>query len=86
MLSAGLPAECWQPSVPDLYRYSLSQNCVNVCLTRLRSREEIDRAIAKVQKGKLTLAQLDYLNLYGDLHRDRLKVQEIPPERLLYSA
>jgi aryl-alcohol dehydrogenase-like predicted oxidoreductase len=83
---AGLPAGCWQPSVPDLYRYSLSQNCVDVCLTGLRSREEIDGAIAQVQKGKLTPAQLDYLKLYGDLHRDRLKVQEIPPERLLYSA
>jgi aryl-alcohol dehydrogenase-like predicted oxidoreductase len=83
---AGLPAGCWQPSVPDLYRYSLSQNCVDVCLTGLRSREEIDAAIAGVQKGKLTPAQLDYLNLYGDLHRNRLEVQEIPPEKLLFSA
>lgn len=83
---AGLPASCWQPSVPDLYRYSLSQNCVDVCLTGLRSREEIDLAIAGVQKGKLTPAQLDYLNLYGDLHRNRLKVPEIPLEKLLYSA
>ncbi|QLE39976.1 aldo/keto reductase [Nostoc sp. C052] len=83
---AGLPVGCWQPSVPDLYRYSLSQNCVDVCLTGLRSQEEIDAAIAGVQKGKLTPAQLDYLNLYGDLHRNRLKVQEISPERLLYSA
>ncbi|MDF5706650.1 MAG: aldo/keto reductase [Nostoc sp. S4] len=83
---AALPAGCWQPSVPDLYRYSLSQNCVDVCLTGLRSQEEIDLAIAGVQKGKLTPAQLDYLNLYGDLHRNRLKVQEISPERLLYSA
>ena len=83
---AGLPAGCWQPSVPDLYRYSLSQNCVDVCLTGLRSREEIDAAIAGIQKDKLTPAQLDYLNLYGDLHRNRLKVQEIPPEKLFYSA
>lgn len=28
-----LPAKCWQPTVPDLYRYSLTQNCVDVCLT-----------------------------------------------------
>ncbi|WP_138499829.1 aldo/keto reductase [Nostoc sp. PA-18-2419] len=83
---AGLPAGCWRPSVPDLYRYSLSQNYVDVCLTGLRSREEINLAIAGVQKGKLTPAQLDYLNLYGDLHRNKLKVQEISPERLLYST
>jgi predicted aldo/keto reductase-like oxidoreductase len=82
----GLPAGCWQPSVPDLYRYSLNQNCVDVCLTGLRSREEIDAAITGVQQGKLTPEQLDYLNVYGDLHRNRLKVPEIPQERLLYCA
>lgn len=79
-----LPEGCWQPSVPDFYRYSLSQNCVDVCLTGLRSREEIDAAIAGVQKGQLTPAELDYLNLYGDLHRRRLSPQEITPERFIY--
>lgn len=80
----GLPEACWRPTVPDLYRYSLTQNCVDVCLTGLRRREEIDAAIAGVQKGKLTPAELDYLNLYGDLHRNKLKIQEASPERLLY--
>jgi predicted aldo/keto reductase-like oxidoreductase len=79
-----LPKACWQPSVPDLYRYSLSQNCVDVCLTGLTRREEIDAAISGVQQGKLTTAELDYLNLYGDLHRHKLKIQEVSPERLLY--
>jgi len=82
----GLPKGCWRPSVPDLYRYSLSQNCVDVCLTGLRCREEVDAAITGVQQGKLTPGELDYLNLYGDLHRDRLKVQDISPQRLLYCA
>lgn len=81
---AGLPEGCWQPTVPDLYRYSLTQNCVDVCLTGLTRREEIDAAIAGVQQGKLTAAELDYLNLYGDLHRHKLKIQNITPERLLY--
>jgi len=39
------PAElldtCWRPSVPDFYRYSLSQNCVDVCLMGLQRREEL---------------------------------------------
>ena len=81
-----LPKGCWQPSVPDFYRYSLSQNCVDVCLTGLRHREEVDAAIAGIEQGKLTPAELDYLNLYGDLHRQRLKAQDIPPERLLYRS
>lgn len=81
---AGLPKACWQPSVPDLYRYSLSQNCVDVCLTGLTRRQEIDAAIKGVQKGKLTPAEVDYLNLYGDLHRKKLNIKEVSPERLLY--
>ena len=80
----GLPEGCWRLSVPDLYRYSLSQNFVDVCLTGLQCREEVDAAIAGVQQGKLAPSELDYFNLYGDLHRHRLKLQDIPPERLLY--
>jgi hypothetical protein len=80
----GLPEACWRPTVPDLYRYSLSQNCVDVCLTGLTRREEVDAAISGVQQGKLTTAELEYLNLYGDLHRNKLKIQEVSPERLLY--
>lgn len=79
-----LPKACWQPTVPDLYRYSLTQNCVDICLTGLTRREEVDAAISGVQQGKLTPAELDYLNLYGDLHRHKLKIQEVSPERLVY--
>ena len=81
-----LPEQCWQPSVPDLYRYSLSQNCVDVCLTGLQNRKQVDAAIAGMQKGKLTPAELEYLNLYGDLHRRKLNIQDIPPEKLIYRA
>jgi predicted aldo/keto reductase-like oxidoreductase len=83
---AGLPKGCWQPSVPDLYRYSLAQNSVDVCLTGLTKREEVDIAIAGMQKGKLTPAEIDYLNIYGDLHRQRVKIQDVSPERLIYRA
>ncbi|MBW4500517.1 MAG: aldo/keto reductase [Scytonema hyalinum WJT4-NPBG1] len=82
----GLPEPCWQPTVPDLYRYSLTQNCVDVCLTGLTCRQEVDAAISGVQQGKLTTAELDYLNLYGDLHRSKLTIPEIPPEKLLYRS
>lgn len=82
----GLPPGCWQPSVPDLYRYSLSQNCVDVALAGWRHRQEVDAAIAAVRQGKLSPAELDYLNLYGDLHRNRVNLRDIPPERLLYQS
>jgi predicted aldo/keto reductase-like oxidoreductase len=81
---SGLANGCWQPSVPDLYRYSLSQNCVDVCLTGMRHRNEIDAAIAGLEHGNLMPEELDYLNLYGDLHRSPIKVSDIPQERLIY--
>lgn len=80
---SGLPKNCWQPSVPDLYRYSLTQNCVDVCLTGLRTQEEIDAAIAGVKQGKLTREEIEYLNIYGDLHRKKLTISEVPNEKLL---
>lgn len=79
----GLPEGCWRPFVPDLYRYSLSQNCVDVCLMGLQERWQIDAAIAAIQKGKLTATEIDYLNLYGDLHLRKLPVKDIPNEKLL---
>lgn len=81
---ASLPKECWKPSVPDLYRYSLSQNCVDVCLTGLRRREEVDAAISGIGKGKLTPAELNYLNIYGDLHRKKLRIEDVDSEQLIY--
>lgn len=83
---ASLPSGCWQPTVPDLYRYSLSQNCVDVALAGWQTREHVDAAIEGVQKGKLTAQELDYLNLYGDLHRNRVQIQNVEPERLLVSS
>jgi aryl-alcohol dehydrogenase-like predicted oxidoreductase len=81
-----LPAGCWRPSVPDLYRYSLSQNCVDLALAGWTKREHIDAAIAGMEQGKLTLEELAYLDLYGDLHRNRYKKDEIPQDRLIYRS
>jgi aryl-alcohol dehydrogenase-like predicted oxidoreductase len=79
---ANLPADCWHPTVPDLYRYSLSQPSVDVCLMGLEHQYQVDEAIAAVQQGPLTPAELDYLALYGDLHRNT--TAEIDPSRLIY--
>ena len=82
----GLPPGCWQPTVPDLYRYSLSQNCVDIALSGVRNRQEVDAAIQGIQKGKLSLTELEYLNLYGDLHRRRVHPHTIPSECLIMTS
>lgn len=81
-----LTSGCWRPSVPDLYRYSLCQNSVDVALAGWTKREHIDEAIAAIEKGRLTPEELDYLDLYGDLHRNRYKKDEIPRDRLIYRS
>jgi predicted aldo/keto reductase-like oxidoreductase len=81
----GLPDGCWEPSVPDLYRYSLCQNSVDVALMGPETREHVDAAIHGMSKGKLTSAEIDYLNIYGDLHRQKLSADEIPVDKLIYS-
>lgn len=50
----------------------------------MTQRQEIDAAIAGIRQGKLMAAELDYLKLYGDLHRRKLTLQEIQPEQLIY--
>jgi len=52
----------------------------------LTRREEVDAAISGVQQGKLTTAEVEYLNLYGDLHRNKLTIPEIPPEKSLHRS
>lgn len=81
---ATLPTGCWCPSVPDLYRYSLSQDNVDVCLMGVENRKQVDAAIAGLEQGKLSPEELNYLNLYGDLHNQRVSIEEISPNRLLY--
>ncbi|MBW4509342.1 MAG: aldo/keto reductase [Scytonematopsis contorta HA4267-MV1] len=79
-----LPAGCWIPKAPDLYRYCLSQNSMDVCLTGLQNRAQIDAAIAGVKKGKLTPAEINYLNLYGDLYNNPWKIIGVSQENLIY--
>ncbi|MCM1983595.1 aldo/keto reductase [Lyngbya confervoides] len=67
----GLSEDMTPPSVPDLYRYSLSQPNVDLCLMGVENRAQIDAAIAGIQQGPLTPADQEALNRYGDLHRHR---------------
>ncbi|KYC43079.1 aldo/keto reductase [Scytonema hofmannii PCC 7110] len=78
-----LPEWCWRPDVPDFYRYSLSQNCVDVALMGVTNREEIDAAIAAIKKGKLSPAEIEYLNIYSDMIRYGLSMNQINPSQLL---
>jgi aryl-alcohol dehydrogenase-like predicted oxidoreductase len=61
----------WTPRPADLYRYPLSQPGVDVVLTGVRSRAEIDEAIAAVERGPLSDEELALMTAWGDAHRGR---------------
>jgi predicted aldo/keto reductase-like oxidoreductase len=66
-----MPADGAAPDAGDLYRYSLSQPMVDVCLTGPRTRADIDGALAAVARGYLSGDELCALERYGDLARAR---------------
>ncbi|MBD2489576.1 aldo/keto reductase [Aulosira sp. FACHB-615] len=74
-----LPEWCWWPNIPDFYRYSLSQNCVDVALMGVTNRQEIDEAISAVEKGRLSPAEIEQINLFGDMVRYGLDFNQIHP-------
>jgi aryl-alcohol dehydrogenase-like predicted oxidoreductase len=59
----GLPV----PSVPDCYRFALSQPWVDVVLTGVTNRQEIDLALAALQQGPLSEDEIAFFREYGTL-------------------
>lgn len=60
------------PSAGDCYRFVLGNPSVDMVLAGPRSKEQIDEAIAAVEKGSLSEEELKWMMEFGDLvHRKR---------------
>lgn len=55
------------PSVPDCYRFALSQPWVDVVLTGVTNRQQIDQALASLEQGPLSEDELAFYREYGTL-------------------
>ena len=64
-----LPPGMMVPTVPDCYRYALSNPYVDVVLAGLTSRREIDEAVAMLEKGPFSPEECEQLRAYGKLWR-----------------
>jgi predicted aldo/keto reductase-like oxidoreductase len=73
----GYPSHMYVPWPPDCYRWALSHPAVDLVLTGMRSREQIDAALLAMEKGPMTQAERDALRKYGDLHVGRLQVKGV---------
>jgi aryl-alcohol dehydrogenase-like predicted oxidoreductase len=61
----GYPKHQYVPSIPDCYRFALTNPWVDLALTGLRTRGEIDQALAALEQGPLTAAECLRMREYG---------------------
>lgn len=74
LVHSPLPGE-YVPSIPTRYRFALSQPWVDVVLTGLTGREEIDQALAAVEKGPLSEEECQMVRSYGVRLREQVRQQ-----------
>jgi len=71
----GYPVGLRVPSVPDCYRFALSQPWVDLVLTGVVNRQEIDQALAGLEQGPLSEDEIAFYREYGTLFEPQNLVQ-----------
>ncbi|NWJ45517.1 MAG: aldo/keto reductase [Chloroflexi bacterium] len=61
----GLSPDSYVPSLPDCYRYALTNPSVDVVLTGVQNRTQLDEALAAMEKGALSPTECEQLRDYG---------------------
>jgi len=73
--SPGYPAGYPVPTIPDCYRFALSHPSVDLVLTGVKDRAQLDEALAAVEKGPFESRQMDFMRKYGIVHANRGRVR-----------
>lgn len=68
----GWPAHRYVPSIPDCYRFALSQSWVDLVLTGMANRQQIDQALAALEQGPLSEQECQQLREYGAQYEELL--------------
>jgi predicted aldo/keto reductase-like oxidoreductase len=63
----GYPAGLLVPSIPNCYRFALSQPWVDLVLTGVTNRQEIDQALTTLEQGPLSEDEIAFYREYGTL-------------------
>lgn len=81
------PPDLYVPTIPDCYRYALSNPSVDVVLAGLSNRQEIDEALAALEKGSLSQEEAAYYRAYGEAwNRDGQETATSPMQKFLRIA
>jgi aryl-alcohol dehydrogenase-like predicted oxidoreductase len=68
----GYPSGGYVPSIPDCYRFALSNSWVDLVLTGPRNRKEIDLALSAIEQGPLSGDEKEALCRYGAFYQQQL--------------
>ena len=68
----GYPSDQYVPSIPDCYRFALSNSWVDLVLTGPRSRKEIDLALSAIEQGPLREEECEALRRYGAFYHQQI--------------
>ena len=66
------------PTIPDCYRFALSNPFVDVVLTGVKDRAELDAALASLEKGPLSERELRFMRKYGTLFSNEAARVRVP--------
>jgi predicted aldo/keto reductase-like oxidoreductase len=72
------PKGLYVPSVPDCYRFALSNPWVDLVLTGVANRQEIDQALAAMEQGPVEGDDYEFLREYGSLFAPSASVAGVP--------
>jgi aryl-alcohol dehydrogenase-like predicted oxidoreductase len=75
----GYPPDYPVPSVPACYRFALSNPSVDLVLTGVKDRAELDAALRAVEQGPLTPTEAAFMRKYGLIRTNRAQVRARPP-------
>jgi aryl-alcohol dehydrogenase-like predicted oxidoreductase len=69
----GYPKNLYVPTIPDCYRFALSNTAVDLVLTGVTTRAELDQALDAMEKGPLSEDECAFLREYGSIYSRRIK-------------
>jgi aryl-alcohol dehydrogenase-like predicted oxidoreductase len=69
----GYPEGQYVPSIPDCYRFALSQPWVDLVLTGVSNREQVDQALSIIEQGPLSAEERAAMVRYGAIFRESWK-------------
>lgn len=77
----GAPEGIRVPTAGDCYRYVLARPDVDVCMSGPRNGQDLQEALAAVEKGPLPPDELSWMREFGDLVYRRRRPREGDPDR-----